>query len=224
MTSIPFSLEIGNCQALRAELILSNTAMCRTGVKSKPLVSRSHWRKRGASEIICFWNLPQDTRDFALNISTSIQWRESPNDDVWLGTKLTDGWKEMGWTPFEWHSILGTMSWGWPCNYQKTVWDRTVCDTVGFPVDLQSQFMISGRRTLLLSGKNSRKSSIICCLVNMPWTTVSLLFCFYWALLSLLKKNKAVYRKISAIYLLTVLQQLLWSLTTFRKKVLTWTL
>lgn len=97
-------------------------------------------------------------------------------------------WDEL---PYEQKSILGAMSVAWQCVCEKAVFDRMECHTMGCPMDLKSQFPISGRRTLLLSGKNSRKSCIICCLVNMPWITVSLLFCFYWPLfITLLSKIK----------------------------------
>lgn len=75
--------------------------------------------------------------------------------------------------------VLDAMSLGLQYYNKKAVLDRLEHYTVGHAVDSCSQFPISGRRTLLLSGKNSRKSSVICCLVNMPWTTVSLVFCFY---------------------------------------------
>lgn len=103
----------------------------------------------------------------------------------WWCTKPNQGSKQMGWTPL-WVIVNSwCMSISWQCVCEKAVFNRMECDAVECPMDLQSQFPISGRRTLLLSGKNSRKSCIICCLVNMPWITVSLLLCFHWPYLLL---------------------------------------
>lgn len=177
--SIPFFSEVENCLSLRAEFILSHAAICRPGVESKPSISNSfwsQWRKMGTFGVICLWNVLGCEGFHTENIS--IWCRVSK----WLclSTYQTVAKRKWDEHPCECQSIFGTMSMGWQRAYEKAVFDRMKCDTVWHSVDLRSQFPISGRRTLLLSGRNSRKSCIICCLVNMPWITVSLLFCFYW--------------------------------------------
>lgn len=48
-----------------------------------------------------------------------------------------------------------------------------VGDAPGDGGGLCSRFLFPGRRTLLLPGPCPRKPSFICCIVNMPWTSVS---------------------------------------------------